>query len=58
MEEFFGVESAEKLVRKGFSADLMVSNNVLAHVPNINDFVKAYCILLKPDGVATFSFLT
>ena len=56
VEEFFGVESAEKLVRKGFSADLMVSNNVLAHVPNINDFVKAYCILLKPDGVATFEF--
>ncbi len=56
VEEFFGVESAEKLARKGFSADLMVSNNVLAHVPNINDFVKAYCILLKPDGVATFEF--
>ena len=44
VEEFFGVESAEKLA-EGFSADLMVSNNVLAHVPNINDFVKAYCIL-------------
>jgi len=56
VEEFFGVALAEKLVDKGFSADLMASNNVLAHVPNINDFVAGYSLLLKPDGVATFEF--
>ena len=56
VEEFFGAALAEKLVEKGFSADLMVSNNVLAHVPNINDFVAGYSILLKPEGVATFEF--
>jgi hypothetical protein len=40
----------------GKSADLMVANNVLAHVPNINDFVQAFSILLKENGVATFEF--
>ena len=56
VEAFFGVALAEKLVDRGFSADLMASNNVLAHVPNINDFVEGYSILLKPEGVATFEF--
>jgi len=56
VEEFFGVALAKKLVETGFSADLTVSNNVLAHVPDINDFVEGYSILLKPDGVATFEF--
>ena len=56
VEEFFGVALAEKLVDKGFSADLMTANNVLAHVPNINDFVAGYSILLKPEGIATFEF--
>jgi len=56
VEEFFGVALAEKLVDKGFSADLMAANNVLAHVPNINDFVAGYSILLKPEGIATFEF--
>ncbi len=53
---FFGVETANQLKEKGVSADLMVANNVLAHVPNINDFVMGFKILLKPAGVATFEF--
>ena len=56
IEEFFGVEEAEKLVGQGRQADLTVSNNVLAHVPDINDFVKGFSILLKPNGVTTFEF--
>ena len=56
VEEFFGVALAKKLVDNGFSADLTVANNVLAHVPDINDFVEGYSLLLKPSGVATFEF--
>ena len=56
VEEFFGVALAKKLIDKGFSADLTVANNVLAHVPDINDFVEGYSLLLKPSGVATFEF--
>lgn len=54
--EFFGVELATRLRAEEKQADLMVANNVLAHVPNINDFVTAFAILLKPAGVATFEF--
>lgn len=53
---FFGVETATDLVREGFAADLLVGNNVLAHVPDINDFVAGMKILLKPDGVVTMEF--
>lgn len=56
IEEFFSVTLAKKLVERGFSADLTISNNVLAHVPDINDFVEGYGILLKPEGIATFEF--
>ena len=56
IEEFFGIEKAEELVGLGRQADLTVANNVLAHVPDINDFVKGFSILLKPNGVATFEF--
>ena len=56
IEEFFGVVIAETLVKAGRQADLTVANNVLAHVPDINDFVKGFTILLKPNGVATFEF--
>lgn len=56
LEEFFGVNLAQKLVDQGRQADLMVANNVLAHVPDINDFVKGFALLLKPQGVATFEF--
>ena len=56
LEEFFGVGLAQRLVSQGKQADLMVANNVLAHVPDINDFVKGFSILLKPQGIATFEF--
>jgi SAM-dependent methyltransferase len=56
VEAFFGVELAEELARSGRQADLMTANNVLAHVPDINDFVRGFAILLKPGGVATFEF--
>lgn len=56
VEAFFGVELARKLALDGKQADLTVANNVLAHVPNINDFVAGFARLLKPNGVATFEF--
>ncbi|MDB5524241.1 MAG: hypothetical protein JWM58_2004 [Rhizobium sp.] len=56
VEEFFGVGLAEQLVAAGWQADLTAANNVLAHVPDINDFVAGFAILLKPEGVATFEF--
>lgn len=56
LEEFFGTELATRLVNTGRQADLTAANNVLAHVPDINDFVRGFSILLKPDGVATFEF--
>ncbi|CAA2141806.1 Ubiquinone biosynthesis O-methyltransferase [Hyphomicrobium sp. ghe19] len=54
--EFFGVDLAKYLSNEGYAADLIVGNNVLAHVPDINDFVGGVAQLLKPDGVATFEF--
>ena len=54
--EFFGVRLAERLVRQGRKANLVVGNNVLAHVPDINDFVKGLKVVLKKNGVATFEF--
>lgn len=54
--EFFGAELAETLAAEGRSADLMAANNVLAHVPDINDFVSGFTHLLKANGVATFEF--
>lgn len=56
IEEFFGVGLATDLAAKGWQADLMTANNVLAHVPDINDFAAGFAILLKPGGVATFEF--
>lgn len=56
IEEFFGMALAKKLVAEGKQADLTAANNVLAHVPDINDFVSGFAYLLKPDGVATFEF--
>jgi 2-polyprenyl-3-methyl-5-hydroxy-6-metoxy-1,4-benzoquinol methylase len=55
-ELFFGRDSAAQLVSEGWSADLMAANNVLAHVPDINDFLGGFATLLKPTGVATFEF--
>jgi SAM-dependent methyltransferase len=56
VEEFFGVDLARRLVAEGRSADVAVANNVLAHVPDINDFVSGFTHLLKPEGFATFEF--
>ncbi len=56
VEDFFGVALAARLAADGWSADLMAANNVLAHVPDINDFVSGFAHLLKPSGVATFEF--
>jgi 2-polyprenyl-3-methyl-5-hydroxy-6-metoxy-1,4-benzoquinol methylase len=56
VEDFFGVRLAGVLSKGGHAADLMVANNVLAHVPDINDFVAGFAKLLKPAGVATFEF--
>ncbi|CAN2039939.1 Class I SAM-dependent methyltransferase [Candidatus Magnetomoraceae bacterium gMMP-15] len=56
LEEFFCAELAEKLVRQGEKADLIIGNNVLAHVPNIKNFVKGLKILLKENGVITMEF--
>jgi SAM-dependent methyltransferase len=56
VEEFFGVSLAKKLVSEGKQADLTAANNVLAHVPDINDFAAGFVHLLKPNGVATFEF--
>ena len=56
VEDFFGAALAEGLAGAGRQVDLVVANNVLAHVPDINDFVAGFARLLKPEGVATFEF--
>lgn len=56
LTEFFGSEFAAGLRDKGLQADLLLGNNVLAHVPDINDFVEGLKIALKPDGVLTMEF--
>jgi SAM-dependent methyltransferase len=56
LEEFFGVELAKNLLKQGKQADLILGNNVYAHVPDINDFTKGMELLLKPDGVITLEF--
>jgi len=53
---FFGEQTAVDLKSEGLQADLLLGNNVLAHVPDINDFVKGMKILLSPDGVITMEF--
>lgn len=54
--DFFGAELAEKLVQKRGRSDLILGNNVLAHVPDINGFVEGMKILLKPLGTITMEF--
>jgi len=56
VERFFGVELAHELASAGRRVDLVAANNVLAHVPDINDFVRGFALLLKENGVATFEF--
>ncbi len=54
--QFFGTECARRLAGEGTTADLLIANNVLAHVPNVNDFVNGLRLLLEPDGVITVEF--
>jgi hypothetical protein len=54
--DFFGVELARKMVRESQKADLLLGNNVLAQVPDINDFVAGMKITLKPQGIITMEF--
>jgi SAM-dependent methyltransferase len=54
--DFFGQAVAQELVASGVQADLIIGNNVLAHVPDLNDFVAGMCRLLKPNGVITLEF--
>ena len=54
--KFFGVETAEAMVRAGLTADLLIGNNVLAHVPDLNDFIAGMKHILKPGGVLTMEF--
>lgn len=56
IERFFGEALADEMVAAGQAADLTAANNVLAHVPDINDFVTGFTRLLKPAGVSTFEF--
>ena len=53
---FFGEKTARNLVEDGWSADLIIGNNVLAHVPDLNDFVRGLKLLLKPSGLVTMEF--
>jgi 2-polyprenyl-3-methyl-5-hydroxy-6-metoxy-1,4-benzoquinol methylase len=54
--KFFGVETAKELVVEGKKADLLLGNNVLAHVPDVNDFVAGMKIVLQPNGILTMEF--
>ena len=54
--KFFGRQTAHQMVADGQGADLVVGNNVLAQVPDLNDFVGGIRILLKPGGIATLEF--
>lgn len=54
--DFFGERLAKQLAKEGKAADLLIGNNVLAHVPNINDFVAGLKMALNPEGVITMEF--
>ncbi|MBI5055566.1 MAG: class I SAM-dependent methyltransferase [Nitrospirae bacterium] len=54
--KFFGTQTAAELAAEGKYADLLIGNNVLAHVPGLNDFVKGMKIILKPRGTITMEF--
>ena len=56
LEEFFGLTLGQRLAEERGQADLIVANNVLAHVPDLNDFVAGIASLLAPEGVATLEF--
>lgn len=54
--EFFGEETGRRLAAEGKTADLVIGNNVYAHVPDINDFTRGFKQVLKPDGTVTLEF--
>lgn len=56
IQEFFTEKFSKNLCEEGIRADLVVANNVLAHVPDINDFIKGIKRILKPNGVFTAEF--
>ncbi len=56
IQQFFSASLATSLKTSGREADLVVANNVLAHVPNINDFLEGVANILKDNGIATFEF--
>lgn len=56
LESFFSEQVGRELAANGKAADLTAANNVLAHVPDINDFAKGFAAILKPNGVSTFEF--
>jgi SAM-dependent methyltransferase len=56
IKSFFGSAIARELASQGVHADVMLANNVLAHVDQINDLVEGFAILLAPDGIAEFEF--
>ncbi len=56
LKDFFGLDLAQKLTAQGKQADLILGNNVFAHVPDINDFAAGMKIALKQDGVITLEF--
>ena len=56
LSRFFGTETARELVSMGKQADLLVGNNVLAHVPDLNDFVAGMKIALRPGGIISMEF--
>ena len=54
--KFFGIQTAQEIIAEGNKADLIVANNVLAHVPDLGDFVSGMKILLQPQGVISVEF--
>jgi SAM-dependent methyltransferase len=54
--KFLNIDSARVLLQKGLTADLLIGNNVLAHVPDLNGFVESLKLILKPSGVLTMEF--
>ncbi len=56
LTKFFGTQTARELAAAGTRADLLLGNNVLAHVPDLNDFVGGLKVMLKPEGVITMEF--
>ena len=56
MVDFFGLDTAKRVLKEKSNSRLIIANNVLAHVPDIHDFVAGFEILLEDNGIATFEF--